>query len=159
MPSQAKHYVITAANKAVAVPQLVSELMQLEAQKEHLISIKERKLTRSNKQNSLYWLWLSEISQHTGQSTKSLHYYFKKEYLIPIFRRNYIEYEEMIKSVVMLKKLGESTKTLGHFIVSSTSTTKAKTNEMAEYLGLVERNGIEQGAALTNPTLYGLENY
>jgi len=159
MPTQAKHYVITAKTRAVTLPQVVSELMQLEDDKEYLISIKQQKLSRSNKQNSLYWLWLNEIKDHTGQPTEILHYHFKKKYLIPIFRRNYIEYEEMVQSIVKLKESGESTKTLGHFIVSSTSTTKAKTNEMAEYLGLVERNGIEQGATLTNPALYGLENY
>lgn len=36
---------------------------------------------RSLDQNSLYWLWLTCIQQHTGNSRELLHNHFRSEYL------------------------------------------------------------------------------
>jgi len=56
-----------------------------------VVQIKEDKLTRSQKQNNLYWMWLGLIEKETGQPAedyfdqgkwkKGLHYQFRRDYL------------------------------------------------------------------------------
>ena len=43
---------------------------------------------RSAAQNRLYWKWIGEIRRKTGQDEDSLHYEFKKKFLIYIYRRD-----------------------------------------------------------------------
>jgi len=43
--------------------------------------IKQHRTRRSLSQNSLYWLWLTAISEQTGMDKGDLHVYFKERHL------------------------------------------------------------------------------
>lgn len=46
-----------------------------------IIEVNEKKKKRSNNANSLYWQWLSIISNETGDDVESLHFAFKGKFL------------------------------------------------------------------------------
>jgi hypothetical protein len=92
------------------------------------IKISKYREKRSIDQNSLYWLWLTCISEETGNDKEDLHSYFKERYLdrhIVRFGRNY-------KSC-------------------SPSTGALDTAQFTDYLRCIERDMAECGIVLVSP--------
>ncbi len=52
------------------------------------VVIDQKQDDRSTAQNRLMWMWLGQIEKKTGQDKDSLHYEFKKRFLIYIYRRD-----------------------------------------------------------------------
>ena len=57
-------------------------LMQLDGKKVRVV-VEEEKLTRTIPQNSLYWLYLGQIEDETGNTAEDLHEIFKRKFLSP----------------------------------------------------------------------------
>lgn len=115
---------------------------------------------RSAQQNSLMWLWLTEIEEQTGVDKEDIHDRFKYEYAVPIFMRDDEGYAQMIQAVKALRKLGMDNeyKTVRKFIVENTSTTDFDTKQMTEYLDRLWRYAVvERGYRLSHPDDRGMD--
>lgn len=109
----------------------VQYLQALNLSKPWSVEIKEFRKNRSNSQNSLYWKWLSEIEQETGNSRDDLHEIFKRMFL------------------------GTETKTLmGKNVEVTRSTTRLNTKEFTEYLNSIEHYMADMGITLSHPDDY-----
>lgn len=96
---------------------------------------KLRKITRSDKQNRLYFgLWLKDISQHTGYEVDEIHAMFKVKFLPQIIGQP--EMREVMGALYELEY----------------STTKLDTKQFSDYLNRIERfTNIEIGIQLPHP--------
>lgn len=52
------------------------------------VVITDKNETRTNAQNRLYWLWLKQIKDKTGQDDDDLHVMFKRLFLAKIYARD-----------------------------------------------------------------------
>ena len=114
---------------------MIFDIREVQKIKDHLntlkgyIEIKQVKNIRSIDQNRLYWLWLSCISQETGNDKDYLHDHFKGCYLE--------------SPVIELK--GKKIHVLG-------STKTLDTNEFTKYLEKIQVfSNTELGINLPNP--------
>ncbi|TCB50976.1 hypothetical protein E0H80_06310 [Acinetobacter sp. ANC 4779] len=125
----------------------------LEENKPLVVRIDQKQDDRSAGQNRLYWMWLGQIEKKTGQDKDSLHYEFKKRFLIFIYRRDDQEFEEMCQSIAKVKlSEPEEHKVIGKQVIKMTSTTKATVKQMTEYLNNVHDFTVMQlGIHLTVP--------
>jgi len=96
--------------KAHIVEGMVKTLFTKTNAKEAVISIKPNKMTRTQKQNAMYWAILEQVRKETGNTKDAIHDHCRKEFL-----ETRIE-EVASKPVVVLK-----------------STTSLNTKEMGEY--------------------------
>lgn len=105
---------------------------------------------RSLAQNRLYWGWLHEIEQQTGQD---LHLYFKRYFLSAIYARDDGEFAQMAESIRRCKGLisDEYYEDMAMTVIKNISTTKANTKQFAEYLNKIEVWAYGQGVALPVP--------
>lgn len=62
---------------------VIAQIQRLDLSKTYTVEITEKRARRTMSQNSLYWLWLTAISNETGQDKEDLHDYFKRKYLTP----------------------------------------------------------------------------
>ena len=92
-----------------------------------IIEIREDKDSRSTKQNSLYWDWLTVISE-TGHTKDELHI---------IFRDKFLGYNEVTTKTKTVKELR--------------STTSLKVGEMKDYLEQIDIFAAEYGLILPRP--------
>lgn len=126
-------------------------LLKGDFSKPHTLTVKPWKKDRTAAQNRLYWgVWLDEISKFTGHTDEELHFDYKREYLVPIFRRDDSEYRKMIETVMKLRgQKGYAWVVKG--IINLTSTTDCDTKQFTEYLNAIEvaANGI--GCQLPHP--------
>lgn len=105
-----------------------------------VVRISNKQEQRTHAQNRLYWLWLSDFARHTGNDKDTLHHEFKYKYLISIYMRDDPEFNEMALSIKNLKNiLGETEqfKAIRDGVIRQTSTTKANTKQMTEYLNCI----------------------
>lgn len=105
-----------------------------------VVRISNKQEQRTHAQNRLYWLWLSDFARHTGNDKDTLHFNFKYKYLISIYMRDDPEFNEMALSIKNLKNiLGETEqfKSIRDGVIRQTSTTKANTKQMTEYLNCI----------------------
>ena len=100
---------------------------------------------RSAAQNRLYWMWLGQIERKTGQDKDSLHYEFKKKFLIYIYRRDDQEFAETCNAIAMLKQNEcEEYRVIAEQVIRLCSTTKLSVKQMTEYLGYVHDFAVTQ---------------
>lgn len=71
---------IKTENDKKAVKQVIDRL-DLTVSKTYHISISVKRGIRTISQNGLYWLWVTCIVQETGNDKKTIHEYFKQEFL------------------------------------------------------------------------------
>ena len=145
-----KIYVIHSKNeinmvKAFLDAQTKNPLLQVE--------IKEHKKNRSVAQNSLYWTWVTVISNEFGLLKEDVHYDLKKRILVYIYERDDEGYAAMIQAVRKVHTEGfkEDAQALADHIVKLTSTTNATTKQFTEYLQEIERDMQSKGIALPHP--------
>ena len=108
---------------------VVDTLMNLPRDHKWEVTVSEFKRSRSEQQNRLYWRWLEEIAQHTGEGDKDAwHDYFRTKFLG--------------KRPVTIK---------GELIEVLPSTTKLNVSEMSEYMNHIQRECEPAGIMLTQP--------
>ena len=94
-----------------------------------VISIKADKMTRSQKQNKLYWMWIDTIGQELGYHRDEMHILLKDKLL------GYDEIETRKGEVVKALK----------------STAKLSVDEMKDYLEAVDFFATHYGIKLMHP--------
>ncbi|WP_432480604.1 hypothetical protein [Moraxella sp. ZY200743] len=106
---------------------------------------------RSLAQNRLYWKWLHQLKQQTGQD---LHLYFKRLFLSKIYARDDGDFAQMVGSVAQCKGLLDDWQyeNLANNVIKNISTTKASVKQMSEYLNKIEIWAFGQGLTLTMPS-------
>ena len=72
-----------------------------------ILEIFEDRLTRSQKQNKLFWLWLTEISKETGHSKDDMADYLQSTFLG--------EHESMVMGKKTTKPIGTSSLKMNEF--------------------------------------------
>lgn len=114
---------------------------------------------KSARQNRLYWKWMTEIEQATGNDREYMHRYFKNKYLSGIYMRDNGEYAKTVASVNRLKEFGMEYdyRRLRDYVIKSTSITTATMKQMAEYMTLIKHDVITHGIVLTDPAFMGIE--
>ncbi len=120
-----------------------------------VVNISTKMEKRTHAQNRLYWLWLSDLARETGNDKETLHFNFKYKYLISIYMRDDPEFNEMALSIKELKNiLGETDifKAIRDGVIRETSTTKANTKQMTEYLNnIFDECVVKHGIRLKVP--------
>lgn len=90
-----------------------------------VVTIKPQSIKRSLNQNALYWDWMQEIQNKTGQDKEDCHFEFKKKFIIHILRRDDEEYAEMCHAITMLKlSESEQYEAVANGVIRETSTTR-----------------------------------
>ena len=62
---------------------VIGIIRRLDLSKPYTVEIRLRKGRRTLDQNALLWLWLTCVSQETGNDKDALHEYFKQKFLQP----------------------------------------------------------------------------
>lgn len=118
-----------------------------------VVTIKPQSTKRSLNQNALYWDWLAEVQNKTGQDKEDLHFEFKKKFLISILRRDDEGYAEMCHAITLLKQSeSEQYEAVANGVIRETSTTRLNTKQFTEYLGLIQAYASKElGVFLRSP--------
>jgi hypothetical protein len=87
-------------------------------------------------QRRTYWMWLTEIGNELGDTKEYYHRFYKKEFLVNIYRRDDEGYEAMIQAWIAAKKhlSAADAKVMGEWILDNTSITGASRAQMSEFL-------------------------
>lgn len=101
---------------------------------------------RSDAQNRIYWLWLTEIGKASGHGKDELHEIVKRHYVMPVLVRDDEEYADILGKVQGLGKQAEET-----FIRRFISTTDLSVRQFTEVLNDIERDAAQRGIHLTHP--------
>ncbi|MEB6679872.1 recombination protein NinB [Acinetobacter lwoffii] len=117
------------------------------------VVIDQKQDDRSTAQNRLMWMWLGQIERKIGQDKDSLHYEFKKKFLIYIYRRDDQEFAETCNAIAMLKQNEcEEYRVIAEQVIRLCSTTKLSIKQMTEYLNYVHDFAVVKlGIHLTVP--------
>ena len=118
-----------------------------------VVRVDQRQDDRSTAQNRLYWMWLGQIEKKVGQDKDSMHYEFKKKFLIYIYRRDDQEFAETCNAIAMLKQNEcEEYRVIAEQVIRLCSTTKLSVKQMTEYLNYVHDFAVVKlGVYLTVP--------
>lgn len=121
--------------KIINSPETLENALQglkaLNLDKPWRMTVKPYRKQRSNAQNRLYWMWLKEIEQETGNESEDMHFFFRIKFL------------EIIKREVM-----------GVAATEARSTTSLDTKEFTEYLDKIDRFTAETiGIVLPHPDI------
>jgi len=135
---------------------VIRSMLELKGKVE--VIVREHKIDRSADQNSLMWLWLTEIGNSTGESKEKLHEVYKEKFLCSIFIRDDPEYAEMAQAIKLVKAHSEPDYlALKKQVVAMTSTTKCSVPQMREYLSAIKQHAVVGlRITLTEPSLQGL---
>lgn len=119
----------------------------------HEVIIKPFKESRSLRQNSLYWKWITIIAADLGDTKEDRHLDYKKRFLVPIFIRDDPDYAEMVEAVRNVWRSGmkDQARLLEKVIIKRTSTTDANTAQMAEYMRDIDMEASGLGIYLLRP--------
>jgi len=116
------------------------------------VVIQPAKRKRSLAQNRLYWKWVSQWAEHTGDSEQRAHHIFKYKFLVTIFYRDDAQYAAMCDSVKVLKSMDrEHYDKISAHVIRQTSTTDASVKQMTDYLDQIERYCYANDFTLTIP--------
>lgn len=124
-------------DKSYAIEEITKHDMPCE------VVIQELDVTRSIKQNSLLWLWYTEISQQME---------------VPDHEGNMVKYtKEDWHDLCRMKFLGVKIIKIGHkeYPRPAVSTKKLSVKKMSDYLLQIESHFLEKGVLLTFPDYYG----
>ena len=121
------------------------------------VVIDQKQSTRSEAQNKLYWLWVTQWAKHTGSDKDSEHIFFRRKFLARIFQRDDVGmYRETISVMNNLEQvLGLSEKQLydkiANEMADKMSTTEANTKQFTEYLNDIHAFCNKHGCYLQTP--------
>jgi len=107
---------------------IVSHFSQFPEDDKAIVSIDRDELSRSQKQNSLYWEWVSVIGGQLGYTKDETH---------TILRDKFLGYNEVTTKLSVIKELR--------------STTKLKVGEFKDYLEQIDIFVSEWGIVLPHP--------
>ena len=135
-----------------AIQQAVSDTLDTPHKVIVTIGIDDDK-ARSLAQNALYWKWLHELENQTGQDDEWYHLHFKRLFLSAIYARDDGEYAEMAESIRQCKGLidDEHYERMAIGVIKKISTTTANTKQFAEYLNKIELWAVANGLKVTTP--------
>lgn len=146
-------------NSLVPVGPRDQDLMELIAANEEVfveIKVLSKRDIRRGAQNSLYWMWLTDlekttINEHAGRTKDEWHFQFKKDFLIRIYERDDPMTAATLESLRTLYKNNgkeEATNVATFLIKKAISTTDAKIKQFSEYLNEIERFSHMNGISL-----------
>ena len=121
------------------------------------VVIDQKQSKRSEAQNKLYWLWVTQWAKHTGSDKDSEHIFFRRKFLARIFQRDDVGmYRETISVMNNLEQvLGLSEKQLydkiANEMADKMSTTEANTKQFTEYLNDIHAFCNKHGCYLHTP--------
>lgn len=121
------------------------------------VVIDQKQSKRSEAQNKLYWLWVTQWAKHTGSDKDSEHIFFRRKFLARIFQRDDVGmYRETISVMNNLEQvLGLSEKQLydkiANEMADKMSTTEANTKQFTEYLNDIHAFCNKHGCYLQTP--------
>lgn len=117
-----------------------------------IVRISTQDEKRSLAQNRIYWKWCTQAANAWGDDKESVHFDFKRRFLLRIFYRDDSEYAQMCDALRALEKadIGRY-KAIAPEVIKLTSTTKATTKQMTEYLDDIYRFCYVQGLLLETP--------
>lgn len=147
------------ANMMAYVFEMVKQSTENPKTKKHVVVTVEL-LTddelRTLDQNSLYWLWLTAISNHFGNSKDEQHKIFKRKFLSVIYVRDDREFADMAQSVGNLRNIidGVEYENIAQGVAKLMSTTKATVKQMSEYLTDIDAFCQRQQIKLPIPSEY-----
>lgn len=135
----------------------IDALRRVDLSKPHVVTVKEDKRTRSMRQHGLYFMWVTAIANHVGQSKDDLHMQFKGKFLLPMLLRDgheeTLQTNEAIK-VIWQAGLKDQATTAKRFLVNHISTTWLKVDQFTELLNEVAEYARDGGIALPYPEDY-----
>jgi hypothetical protein len=129
------------------------------------------RMTRSIAQNSLYFGWLADMSntiinEYSGHTVDDWHKMMKREYLLPIYERDFDDIAEMLDKIRDAWRAGAKSESeyMVDWLCSKSedgleriSTTRASVEQFTEYLDKIERSCHQRGIFLrTDPDIYSL---
>ena len=121
------------------------------------VVIDQKQSKRSEAQNKLYWLWVTQWAKHTGSDKDSEHIFFRRKFLARIFQRDDVGmYRETISVMNNLEQvLGLSENQLydkiANEMADKMSTTEANTKQFTEYLNDIHAFCLKHGCYLNTP--------
>ncbi|EIM39505.1 hypothetical protein HADU_06649 [Acinetobacter sp. HA] len=121
------------------------------------VVIDQKQSKRSEAQNKLYWLWVTQWAKHIGSDKDSEHIFFRRKFLARIFQRDDVGmYRETISVMNNLEQvLGLSEKQLydkiANEMADKMSTTEANTKQFTEYLNDIHAFCNKHGCYLQTP--------
>lgn len=116
------------------------------------VVITDKNETRTNAQNRLYWLWLKQIKDKTGQDDDDLHVMFKRLFLAKIYARDDGEMAQLFESLNTLKRQPNYEQQVAlPFAKRFLTTTMATTAQFSEYLNEIEVWAFKNGMDLSVP--------
>lgn len=101
---------------------------------------------RTLSQNSLYWLWLTEIGRQRGHTKDDLHERFKRHYVLPVLVRDDPDYGAFLDKVQ-----GLGAEAYEEFVRRHISTTDLSVKQFTEVLNEIHVDASQRGIRLTNP--------
>lgn len=111
------------------------------------VVIRDQRNDYSAAQRQTYWMWVGEICKFTGDDDDDKHLDLKKRFLVPIYRRDDPDYEEMMQAVI-----ASGSAKLGRGVIGLTSITDASRSQMNEFMDRVQRHAAQDmGLVLTVP--------
>lgn len=125
------------------------------------VTIQPEQRKRSLSQNRLYHLWVAHFSEHTGMSIDATYFEFKRRFLLRIYYTADSQFAEMCDSIKQLEQLDLAKyQSISKQVIAMTSTTKASTEQMTEYLNQINRFAYSQNIMLPIPDdlKYALED-
>lgn len=107
---------------------------------------------RSLAQNRLYWKWCTQAADAWGNEKEGVHYDFKRRFLLKIYYRDDASFAAMCDSIKAVKEFDlQAYDNIAKEVTSLTSTTKATTEQMTEYLDDIYKFCYSQGLLLQVP--------
>lgn len=117
-----------------------------------IVTITNKLEERSSAQNRLYWKWMTQFADHVGSTKEEQHVFFKRKFLISIFKRDDAEYSEMCGAITALKQNEcAEYRAIAEHVIKLTSTKKCTVKQMNEYLNQIEAFCLMHGAKLLIP--------
>ena len=94
---------------------------------------------RSLAQNRIYWGWVTQIADKTGDDKDSVHIDLKRRFLAKIYCRDFGEYADLADNMATCKDSlpAHQYESLAINIIKQLSTTRASTKQFTEYLDMI----------------------
>ena len=132
------------------IDQLVMFLKTWPSDEPWEVIVRPHKKDRSLLQNSLYWVWITEIANSWGWTKEDIHFDLRRRLLSPIYERDDLEYASALKALRDLYSRGFK-KEANNLFDKICSSTTANVKQFTEYLTEIERDMMGKGIALPHP--------
>lgn len=119
----------------------------------HVVEIFADKDRRSLAQNSLYWVFLTQIAGEQGLTKEEVHHDIKKRLLSIILERDFAWYSDLISSIRSVWKTGakDTANIIFDNVVRLASTRDIDHIQFMELLTDIEKDCVTRGIYLTHP--------